>query len=808
MKQPHGWSWVIKVLRVTGVGRGISEPRIFTEIARSRKGGPVFVIGGPQEARLTIHSQQCRAINLVCALNERDPGLKEKRIAVVGAGAAGLTAATALCALGVPGKNLTVYERTASPLHTQRWSYGRFIHPSLFHWPEEGWRNESANLPVADWKAGYAAAVREQILAGCANLPIQFCTVVSDVEASGETARVTYRRLHLADNQSSSFDLVLVATGFPVETRIEGTLGGTYWQALDGLDELQGEIHVVGDGDGALTEILMMLIDRFGHAAIEQLCRWLPRTHVERLHTRDLEAQGNPACSANLSPEEVWSPLVGALFDLLARSQKRKVIVHSPTPLSGASFLLNRALVTHLTWGQDPLVDLQPGARIEPAQVASLGGSVIWRAGVGGSPAAEFAQARVATKDLLSSLKPTGKIGGIEAGLLVGLLDSMRRPLWSPTAEAELNSGLAGSDLGWAQAVVGDLSEVEARPSSLAEELLAVLAATAQGLAAIGIRKQELISREGGEWVGIDLLARAGECAHEELLAEPRDESPPSDAVVCSDAWNRLWFRLPDEPVEARPSRSAVRSLVPRNALLTWAERTRQYGDRKGSPRGDAPAELLRGLDDVAAGHYRASLLLATMHEAQDDWEATKRAYLRAARKPGGERMGSADSPDVNVAFRRVLLQLAGSVARIGPGDIRAINHAVWLMLAAAAADLVTLVGRKALFLQLNTTPSYLRDTWAPRVRGILRSPERIDRAAPPDWASQLADSAFALGEPVPLGKDPEDLDRLRSLAWEVARYAEEVTPAEPLISLSEMGVWLSGSPTDRKLREVRESAD
>jgi hypothetical protein len=801
------------------MGRGISEPRIFTEIARSKKGGPVFVIGGPREARLTIHSQQCRAINLVCALNERDPRLRERRIAVVGAGAAGLTAASALRALGVPRESLTIYERTASPLNTQRWSYGRFIHPRLFHWPEEGWDNEGANLPVADWKAGYAAEVREQILAKCAALPIQFCTVVSDVEASDGAAEVTYRHLHFASNRRASFDLVLIATGFPVERKIEGTLGGTYWQALEGLDELHGDIHVVGDGDGALTEILMMLIDRFGHAAIEQLCRWLPRTDLERLHTRDLEAQGDPSSTANLSQEEIRSPLIATLFDLLARSRRRKVTVHSPTPLSGASFLLNRALVTHLTWGREPLVSLQGGATIDQRQVAALGGSVIWRAGVGGAPAAEFSQARVATKDLLSSLKPSGKIGGIEVGLLVGLLDAMRRPLWSPTADNELRFGLLASDLGWAEPEVDALEKVAARPSRLADQLLAILAATAEGLAAIGIEELEVLHLDGGRWVGIDLLARAGECPPEDLLedpprlrldaeaAEPQDGSPSLRSVVRRDAWNRLWFQLSDEPTEARPSRGAVRSLVPRATLLAWTERSRHDGDRKPSPRGDAPTELLRGLDDVAAGHHRASLQLAAMYEARGDWEATKRAYLRAARQPGGERMGSSDSPDVNVAFRRVLLQLAGSVARIGPGGRPAVDHAVWLMLAAAAADLVTLVGRKALLLELNTTPSYLREVWAPRVRSILSLSRRIDRGAAPDWASRLADVAVELREPVRLSDDPRDLDRLRSLAGEVVRYAEEVTPTEPLISLSELGVWLSGSPTDHELREALEAA-
>ena len=110
---------------------------------------------------MTIHSQQCRAINLVCALNERDPRLREKRIAVVGAGAAGLTAATALCALGVPRENLTILREDGQPAEHAALVLRTVHPPRLFHWPEEGWDNEGADLPVADWKAGYAAAVRE-----------------------------------------------------------------------------------------------------------------------------------------------------------------------------------------------------------------------------------------------------------------------------------------------------------------------------------------------------------------------------------------------------------------------------------------------------------------------------------------------------------------------------------------------------------------------------------------------------------------------------------------------------------------------
>lgn len=177
--------------------RWTSDARTFTEVTRARRGGPIYVIGGPHEARVTIYAQQCRALNLVCALREQDPKLTEKRIAVIGAGAAGVTAASALRAIGVPEEQLVIYERAASPLYTQRASYSRFLHPRLFHWPEAGWEDGTAALPVADWKAGYAAAVRDRILSHCTDLAIEFCTSVHDVGVNdGGAVQVDYRRLH------------------------------------------------------------------------------------------------------------------------------------------------------------------------------------------------------------------------------------------------------------------------------------------------------------------------------------------------------------------------------------------------------------------------------------------------------------------------------------------------------------------------------------------------------------------------------------------------------------------------------------
>src|SRR4051812_12997979 len=52
----------------------------------------VFVLGSLNR-HITIHSQQCRAINLIQALMKEAGGLDGRSLAIVGAGFAGLTAA-------------------------------------------------------------------------------------------------------------------------------------------------------------------------------------------------------------------------------------------------------------------------------------------------------------------------------------------------------------------------------------------------------------------------------------------------------------------------------------------------------------------------------------------------------------------------------------------------------------------------------------------------------------------------------------------------------------------------------------------
>jgi hypothetical protein len=816
---------------VTADGPWTSDPRLFAEVARSKDGGPIYIIGGPHEPRVTIYSQQCRAINLVCALYDRDPSLTNKHVAVIGAGAAGMTAASALRAIGHPRSRLTIYERAASPLYAQLASYGRFLHPRLFHWPEAGWRDGSADLPVAGWSAAYAAAVRDQILSHCADLPIEFCTSVSDVQDDCPGARVSLNRLHDSRSEVAHFDVVLVATGFPVERRVDHTLGGTYWHGIDGIDDLRGEVHLVGDGDGALTEVLMMLVDRFGHAVVERLCELLPLGRVDNLDAADLRAQGNPSAKADVRREDAESSLIKAIFELL--SYRRSVVIHSTNPLSGKSFLLNRALVSHLVWDPGATVELAGGSRVQPGEVQSLAGSVIWRAGVGFAETPRWARGRLTPANSIERPKPddpdTDVDGELLDGLLIGLLDGLRRPAWTPSADGRMRSGVRHT-MGWIEPVVGPMEAVDGRPTPDAEDLLRCLAATKSALERLGLGKLLLVNYEGITWVSIDALARTGSLPHRDLVepisptqarqrrlrAIATGEPLPSTVNLRRDDHQRLWFELPHHAKGAEPTRSAVCAIVDPASVAQWARDrsvARVRAERQDTRRSElrVNVSILRGLSDVAKTDVQAQLRLAYVHEQRKEWDRARDAYLRAARRPGGRHHRTARPEDtspvvMNEMFRRVVLRLAGATAELLPRELDGKDHAIWLLLSVAAADLVTLADRENPIVELQTTPSFLIREWAPRVRSLLTIPRTrtvsLDSAPPPAWALRLAKAGIQLRPPSRHGSwskthtDTRDyeLRAIRELATEAARQVYAETPREALITLAELGVWPAGT--------------
>jgi hypothetical protein len=96
---------------------------------------------GPYAERASFASQQRRALNLVWALQQSEP-ISGKRIAIIGAGLAGITAAAAAVAGGAA---VWQFERQDYICSLQRKTYKRFIHPTINFWPDEPLK------PTTDW---------------------------------------------------------------------------------------------------------------------------------------------------------------------------------------------------------------------------------------------------------------------------------------------------------------------------------------------------------------------------------------------------------------------------------------------------------------------------------------------------------------------------------------------------------------------------------------------------------------------------------------------------------------------------------
>ncbi|WP_437961154.1 hypothetical protein WME76_17000 [Sorangium sp. So ce119] len=255
--------WVSKVLEAMRV-RGM--PRVY--------------VLGSLERRVTIYSQQVRALNLVDALVRADKLRPETRIAVIGAGSAGLTfAAGAL----LRSAQVTVIEQESEPLSLFRYGAQRWLHPRVYDWPLSGWEYARAGLPVLDWEAGTVPSVRDQQLRGWRAVSDQHRDRLRVVlHASGVVIPdgTEHDEVMVSWNVESpdapagpeTFDVVVLAVGFGRETA-EMPSYRTYWEPDDiddvgsfreGIDAPKTWL-VSGCGDGALTDLLRLCIRGFRH---------------------------------------------------------------------------------------------------------------------------------------------------------------------------------------------------------------------------------------------------------------------------------------------------------------------------------------------------------------------------------------------------------------------------------------------------------------------------------------------------------------------------------------------------------------
>lgn len=243
----------------------------------------MFVLGC-LESRVTVYAQQVRALNLVDSIIERDLVRSNGRVAIIGGGAGGLTAAAAM-ALAMPGlRTIDIYEQKHDLLHLQSNSPDRYLHPHIYDWPNADSLSPDAGLPILNWRAGTAGEVAKQILANFEAVRQHTRTI--HTKPGHQVERVLTSdagcRVSIADNPRGGdfYDIAILSVGFGYEREI-GEKNHSYWDPhqLSGpirKEEPTHRILVSGNGDGGLVDFITAAFRGVTHREIFEFVTQYP----------------------------------------------------------------------------------------------------------------------------------------------------------------------------------------------------------------------------------------------------------------------------------------------------------------------------------------------------------------------------------------------------------------------------------------------------------------------------------------------------------------------------------------------------
>lgn len=225
-----------------------------------------FVLGSFAR-RVTIRSQQVRALNLVHSLKKTNKLGPNEKVAVIGAGFAGLTAAAAAMRAGC---NVIILEKAQTSLSLQRNCRHRYLHPNIYDWPAEGSQDENARLPLLSWNAGTAEHVVKAIDREFeATIPHSPGTLRRTFQVRSITVLPTGEVMWSEEgaNRREPFGTIILAVGFGLES--SGVPDASYWADIpidfNSTDSEVTRVLVSGNGDGALTDLMRLCIRDFRH---------------------------------------------------------------------------------------------------------------------------------------------------------------------------------------------------------------------------------------------------------------------------------------------------------------------------------------------------------------------------------------------------------------------------------------------------------------------------------------------------------------------------------------------------------------
>lgn len=219
---------------------------------------------------MTLYKQQVRALNLLYAIHSEKLVDTSGSIAILGGGAAGLTAALACYILGYKA---SLFEKTPYLCHLQYGCDTRWIHPHLYEWPEFGADRHYAGLPFLNWRAGTASEVSEQLLDAYNRVnDLRLRTFLAkDVSFPDplKPLRLCWDGMGAGDED---FDAIIVAVGFGLERGVKAGNSSSYWRN-DGLNQVDltkpvTKYLISGVGDGGLTDLIRIKLRGYNQGRV------------------------------------------------------------------------------------------------------------------------------------------------------------------------------------------------------------------------------------------------------------------------------------------------------------------------------------------------------------------------------------------------------------------------------------------------------------------------------------------------------------------------------------------------------------
>lgn len=331
--------------------------RAVVDAAVTEKPG-VYLLG--PTLRVDFASQQRRALNLVLSLAEQELIAKGDRVAVVGAGIAGLTVAAGLQKLKC---DVTIFEPASSIMHQERTSH-RYVHPTINSWPGEP-LSATTELPFFDWYGAPCHVVCDAIEREWkrdADVKLLLGRRVIAVENRGNGAVLVTA---VPGDSFGEFRAVIIVDDFGKEDDC-GFSGPSYWES-DDLDLVIAKnelkyLIVCGTGDGGLVDALRAVHTDFrnGELPVEVASElsYTALADVIRDAEESLQQAGsdNPSRSQivyleaakRLAEEAIYRPL----YDRLNASLKARIKVllmdeRLSHPFSPQASPINKLLLAH-----------------------------------------------------------------------------------------------------------------------------------------------------------------------------------------------------------------------------------------------------------------------------------------------------------------------------------------------------------------------------------------------------------------------------------------------------------------------------